>query len=52
MVHKTTWPTFSRLWQTTFIVLLFVVVWSAFLGLVDTGFAKAMEAFMTFVTGA
>jgi preprotein translocase SecE subunit len=52
MIHKTTWPSFNQLWQMTLIVLLFVAVWSAFLGIVDTGFAKAMEAFMTFVTGA
>ncbi|MDD4029256.1 MAG: preprotein translocase subunit SecE [Caldisericia bacterium] len=51
IVHKTTWPSFSRLWQTTLIVVLFVTVWSAFLGIVDTGFAKAMESFMRFVTG-
>jgi preprotein translocase SecE subunit len=49
--HKTTWPSFSELWQTTLIVILFVVVWSLFLGLTDTVYAKALETFLKFATG-
>jgi len=49
--NKTTWPSFNQLWQTTLIVVLFVVIWSAFLGIVDTGFAKALESFLSFTTG-
>ena len=39
------------LWLALTIVLIFVIIWAVFVGVVDFVFAKALEAFLNFAKG-
>ena len=51
LFQKVTWPSRKVLLEVTGVVLIFVIIWAVFVGVVDFVFAKALEAFLNFAKG-
>lgn len=51
LFQKVTWPSRKELLEITGIVIVFVVVWAVYVGVVDFIFAKGLEAFLNFAKG-
>jgi len=51
LFQKVTWPSRKVLLEVTGVVLIFVVIWAIFVGVVDFVFAKGLEAFLNFAKG-
>ena len=46
--QKMTWPSRKQLIDMTAVVIIFIVLWAAYLGVLDLAFAKGFEKFLQF----
>jgi preprotein translocase SecE subunit len=48
LTQKVTWSTKKELIEMTAVILLFILLWGAFLGIADAAFAKGLQKFLEF----
>ncbi|MCE5223811.1 preprotein translocase subunit SecE [bacterium] len=48
LTQKVTWSTKKELIEMTAVILLFILLWGTFIGLVDATFAKGLQKFLEF----
>jgi preprotein translocase subunit SecE len=46
--QKMTWPSRKQLIDMTAVVIIFVVIWALYVGVLDFAFAKGFEKFLQF----
>jgi len=51
LFQKVTWPSRRTLLEMTSVVIIFIVIWAAYVGILDFAFARGLEAFLNFAKG-
>ena len=51
LLQKVVWPSRKELLDITFIVIVFVLIWSIYIGLLSFTFAKGLEGLLNFFKG-
>jgi len=52
LLQKVVWPSRKELFNITLIVIVFVLVWSVYIGVLSFGFAKGLEGLLNFFKGS